>query len=242
MAETFTSLHDLLYAQISVKTSKTSTILKQSIVEALTFLSKEKTTFTEDEASFTTVANQATYDSTTTGFPKDLLEVRRLYYKVGSQPIEIDKVSMDELRFWMDEVPTMYPRGRSWHDRKLYLGPPPNSALVLHLDYTKDARRNTSDGALITVASTTQTNDWFDAGLEALKHKTLEIFYKTPLFQDQGRAGFAKVSGDEALFSLFEERRQHVKPSGQARAAWTGGEGNETDDRRLWGGRYWTHE
>lgn len=242
MAETFTSLHDLLYAQISIKTSKTSTILKESIVQALAILSKEKTTFSEDEASFATTADGPTYDSTTSGFPKDLLEVRRLYYKVGSQPIEIPRVGMDELRFWMDEVSVLYPRGHSWHDRKLYLGPPPSGSLTLYLDYTKDARRNTADGALITTASTTQTNDWFDAGLEALKHKALEIFYKTPLFQDQGRAGFAKVSGDEALFSLFEERRQHVKPAGQARAAWTGGECNETDDRRLWGGRYWTHE
>lgn len=242
MAETFSSLYDLLYAQIAVKTSKTTTVLKQSIVAALDLLSREKTSFTEDETSFATTASDPTYDSATTGFPKDLLEIRRLYYKVGSKPIEIGPIGMDELRFWMDEVAAQYPRGHAWHDRKLYLGPPPNAALTLYMDYTKDARRDTATGALITVASTTQTNDWFDAGLNALKHKTLEVFYKTPLFQDQGRAGFAKVNTDEALYSLSEEHRQHVKPAGQARAAWTGGEGNETHDRRAWGGRFWTHE
>lgn len=239
MAETFTSLYTLLYDQVGFKTSKTQAVLKQSIVAALDLLSKEKASFTEGETSFLTIASDATYESSTSGFPKDLLEVRRLYYKVGTTPIEIRQTDMDEIRFLLDVDATQYPVAHSWHNRKLYIGPPTNAALTLFMDYTKDARRDTATGNLITVSSTTETNDWFDAGLAALKNKTLEVFYKTPLFQDQGRAGFAKVSTDEALYSLAEERRQHILPAGQARAAWTSGEGNETSGRR---GRYWTHE
>lgn len=241
MAETFTSLYTLLYDQVAIKTTKTQTALKQAIVDALDLLSKETTSFTEDESSFLTTASDPTYDSTTSGFPKDLLSIRRLYYKVGSKPTEIDSIDMDVLRFWMDEVAVQYPRGYSWHDRKLYLGPPPNAALILYLDYTKDARRDAATGNLITASSTTETNDWFGPGLQALKNKTLEVFFKHPLFQDQGRAGFAKVQADEALYSLGKELQQLTRPGGQARAAWTAGEANEMNDRR-WRGRPWTHE
>jgi len=241
MAETFTSLYNLLYAQVAFKTTKTTTILKQSMVEALDLLGA-KAPFSEEEASFLTTANDPTYDSATTGFPKDLKEISRLYYKTGStKPIEIPTIDMDTLRFWMDEVPVQFPRGRAWHDRKLYLGPPPNSVMTLYMDYLKDARRDAATGALITTASTTQTNDWFDAGLTALKHAVLEVFYKNTLFMDQGRAAFNELQKNNALALLAEERRQLVQPSGRAVAAWTAGEANETV-WSGWRGQPWSHE
>lgn len=228
MAETFTSLYNLLYSRISNKSSKTGTALKEAIVSALDLLSSVKTDFTEDETTFATVASQATYTPGSGGVPGDLLEIQRLYYKLGTQPIEIPKASMDEVRFWMDETATTYPRGRAWHDRKIYLGPPPSGVMTLYLDYAKDARRDALTGALITTSSTTETNDWFGPGVQALAQQALSLFYKNPLFMSQERAAFADVQLNAAVGSLLRERQLKVQPSGQAMAAWTGGEGNET--------------
>jgi hypothetical protein len=227
MAETFSSLITLLTAEVDNLNSKTVTTLKAATVRALDQLSHVHTAWSEKSTSFSTIASQATYDSAVTGFPLDLAEITRLYYKLGSQPIEVPEAGMDDLRFKVSATAVKYPQVRSWHEQKLTLGPPPSGIITLYMDYTKDARR-TSAGVVITTASTTQANEWFDRGLEALRFTVLSGFYKSPIFMDQERAAFMDIQKGAALQALAEERRQLTKPGGQGAARWTATEGHET--------------
>lgn len=139
----------------------TSALVKAAMVRQLQALQPEVLPFMEKSGSFNTIANQATYTSAAAGFPAGLLRFERIGYDMGSYLRPLEVVDMDTLRYLQEHPAAAYPFRVAWYEEKLQFGPAPVGVYAVKWDVILDATKDTATGALLTTASTTQTNPWF---------------------------------------------------------------------------------
>lgn len=212
---TFANLTTSIYADVFQKNTLILTAIKDITVRQLKELSIFRTLFMEDQASFA-ISTANPYlgeyaDSSTSGFPPDIMEIDTVFYLAGSSSsrYEITRAQMDELRFYDAPRPvsstSIYPDIWAWFDQKLYVAPKLSSNTTIYIDYFKDATRDTASGNEITSASTTQTNPWFTRGASALRYAVLAEFYAMPGWLDQNRAAAAATQRNAALNQMRDE-------------------------------------
>lgn len=181
MANDFPAVLSELVAGTLNSHPNTSALMAASLVRQLANLQPEVVPWMELSGSFATVANQATYTSAVTGFPKGYLRFERLGYDMGAyyRPLEVvDMLTIRELQ----ELPAMaYPWRIAIFEGKLQFGPAPVGVYTVKWDITLDATVDQATGALITTASSTGiSNPWFLLPqVSALKHLAWADYYLT---------------------------------------------------------------
>lgn len=195
------------------RNTRTLPFLREATIRALKDLSQVRTVVMEGTFSFSTIADQQEYTAGHSGFPLDIQEVDAIYVQVGSgasaQNYKLDgPVAVERIR------DTYYPNATAprpylwaWHHQTLILAPPTSSAVSIKGDYLKDATRDSSSGAVITTASTTHTNGWFERGEEALLGRVLGAYYRV-IAKDVEAALFAEQGYERAIQELKRERTQ----------------------------------
>lgn len=233
---TFTEFTNQVYDEIDNKNSDTLTRVKQATVRCLKEVSSIPVLFMEETFSFATIASQEAYTVGHTGFPNDARVIYRVYYESGSARYEIPMASMDVARFhYSNLTTTQYPEGWAWFEQSMYLFPKPSGIVTIKGDYQRDATRDSSSGAVITTASTTQTNGWLDRGETAMRWRVMAEIYKLPSTRDQEAAAFCDLEYNRAVQILREEWHQTKHRGGQA-VAWMG---EPLEGGTAWPGGSW---
>jgi len=212
--------------RVNNKNLRTTPFIKQATVSWLKSLSHKRTLMMEDSFSFSTVAGQAEYDSTAVGFPPAAMEFDTVYVQIGSGvnaqnilipgPAPIAVIREEFGPYEEGEVLAAW----AWHHQKLIFAPVPRTVVTIKGDYFKDATRDTATGDLITDASTTHTNPWFDRGETALMNAVLYNYHLT-LAKDAEAAQMALGLFQAELETL--ENEWHMKKLRGVQAAWTFG-------------------
>lgn len=217
---TFSTFQTQVQEEVQDKNSLTLTLIRRYTVSVLKEISSNRTLAFEASTTFNTSAGVTGYNnSVTSAFPADLLEVTRLYYKVGSTNYDIPgPASMDDVRFrFANEAATAtYPSVWGWSAGKLELAPAPSGTLTLYLDYLKDGTRDSATGNEITTSTGTYTNEWFGRGERALRYAVMEQLFASPTHMDLQRAAACRELKDEALRVLSKEFRLRKEVGGQA--------------------------
>lgn len=179
MAGDFGSVKTEIVGEVLNTHPLTASLVAAAMVRQLLTVQAEAVTFMEISGSFSTVANQAPYDSATTGFPKSLLRFERLYYDLGSYTIEIVNTDRTEIRRLQELGSISYPYRAAWIGEKLQFGPPPAAAYVVKWDGTLDATKDAGTGLVIDGTVSGATNPWLVAGAVAFKHLVKADYYAT---------------------------------------------------------------
>lgn len=199
----------------------TSALVKAAMVRQLQALQPEVLPFMELAGSFNTVASQKSYTSADTGMPKGLLRFERLGYDMGSYLRPLEVVDVDTLRYLQEHPATAYPFRVAWYEEKLQFGPAPVGVYAVKWDVILDATKDTATGALLTAASTTQTNPWFlGPQVVVLKALTWADYFATSPDQRpelaasyQGQAQVALARIREAGFKRQQMGQTLVQPN-----------------------------
>jgi hypothetical protein len=157
----------------------TTALVKAAMVRQLQNLSSEVINFMEVSGSFSTVANQAAYSGADAGYPDSLLRFDRLWYDLGNYARPLEVIDIFTIRALQEHGSAVHPTRICWYEEKLQFGPAPAGVYTVKYNAVLDARRNTADGALITTASTTQTNAWFTTGVVPFRHLVWADFFMT---------------------------------------------------------------
>jgi len=179
MAGDFTAVKAELLRGVLNTHPNTSSLLADAMVRQLQALQPEAIPFMERSGQFTTIAGRAAYDAGTSGFPKSLLRFDRLYYDLGSTPLYIDVVDIEEVRLYQEQPSLVYPRRACWQGRQLQLGPAPAGAYPVKWDAVLDSTKDARTGRPITASSTVQSNPWFVEGAVAFKHLAWADYFAT---------------------------------------------------------------
>jgi hypothetical protein len=213
MAGTFADVLADLVAGVQNTHPSTSSFLAAAMVRQLANLQAESMPFMEPAgASFSTVANQATYTSAAAGFPKSLLRFDRLYYDLGSYARPLIVVDIGTIRLLQEQPSIAYPLRIAWHDDKLQFGPAPNAVYVVRFDSILDSQKDTATGNLITTASTTDTNPWFTTGVVPFKHLVWADYFTTSPDQRPDMASGHTALAGAAMTQLrkAQKKRQEM--------------------------------
>jgi hypothetical protein len=175
----FTTIAAELVTGVQNTHPNTTTLIKAAMVRQLANLQPEVIHFMETSGSFATVAGQTTYDGGTVGFPKSLLRFDHLYYDMGSYTRPIFIIDLPTVRDLQEQGQVAYPRRAAWFAEKLQFGPAPAGAYTVKWDAILDSQKDTATGALLTTASTTQTNGWFTTGVVPFKHLVWADYFGT---------------------------------------------------------------
>lgn len=192
MANDFPSVLAELTAGVLNSHPSTSTLMAASLVRQLANLQPEVVPWMEVSGSFATVANQATYTSSVTGFPKGYLRFERLGYDMGAYYRPLETVDMLTIRMLQELPSTAYPWRVAMFEGKLQFGPAPLGVYTVKWDATLNATLDQATGALITTSSGVGiTNPWFLLPqVSVLKHLAWADYYLTSPDQrpDMGQA------------------------------------------------------
>lgn len=200
----------------------TATLMKAAMVRQLDLLQPEIVPFMEVSDSFSTAAGTMVYTSATTGFPKSLLRFERLWYDLGSSVRWLTPTDPGTVRALQEQPSQAYPPWVCWFEEKLQFGPAPAGIYVVKWDGILDSRKNTADGALITTASTIQTNGWLSDGLTAFRHLCWGDYYATSPDQRPDLAQAHVGQANVALGRLREagKTRQEMNGTMVTPSAW----------------------
>jgi hypothetical protein len=212
MADDFQSVAADLVVGVLNSHPNTTTLMKAALVRQLANLKPEIVPWMEVSGSFATVANQAAYSAADTGFPKSLLRFERLGYDMGAYRRPLEVTDMETIRAVQEGASSAFPYLAAWYEEKLQLAPPPAGAYTIKWDAVLDCTKDTASGALLTVASTTQTNAWFLLPqVSVLKHLTWADYYLTS--PDQ-RADLGQAHQSFASQALARAREAGTKREG----------------------------
>lgn len=207
----------MMVDEILNRNTKTTSTLQKCLVRVLKDVSPIRTLFMEASTSFTTVANQDEYDATDAGFPADARELYLVFGEEGTTPnkrrwdIE-GPLPLADVRIVRFNNPDDRPRYFAWHAQTMIFAPQGTPAdLTIKVDYFRDATRDTATGAVLTTASTTQTNGWFDRGEEVLRGRTLAKYYRTRVGWDPASA---EAQFQEAAIALRAITREYLETRG----------------------------
>lgn len=219
----FITIAGQIQEEIQSKGSLTATIIKRSMVGALAQLARYRTLFMEGEISVATTDGLAeAVGGTPTSWPHDIQMIDELWWEEEGAtdplrwPIPIT-ASLDDvaLRYRNLDAPGTA-RIACWHHGKLVFAPAWGGVYRLKGWYFKDARRNAADGALMTSASTTQTNAWFVDGLLCLKALAASIALATPYLRNEAAAGPQIAVYQSEIRRLKQEYQQKTGFAAQA--------------------------
>lgn len=225
---TFDTIGDEIEAEIQARGSKTRTIINQSIVYALAQLARYRVLFMEgtigiSAAVTTTDGLEEAFGGTPTNFPADIQQIDELWWEQAGVtdpvrwPIQMTTDVHQVAILLRNFSATGSPVKALWHHQKLVFAPKwglPARALKGY--YYRDARRNTSDGALITIASTTQTNGWFVDGALCLKALASSVALANPYLRNEAAAAPMIALYQAEIGRLKAEYMQKVGYSAQA--------------------------
>lgn len=193
------------------------TFFRKAIIRALgPPISRLRADWTEKSTTFETEADAKEYDSSVgTGFPADIGDIDRL----GLDPAThnrawpIEPRSLQEVRAGQVAA-SGEPRIYCWHHRKLLIAPPTKADQVLLLDYTIDARRDETTGALITENDTTTSNAWFrlGEGHDLLRCRVLADYYGS--FARDGQLAAVYAQFFEAARREARSQYQNLRADG----------------------------
>lgn len=206
---TFSEMVTLIYNQVDKKNTRLQTFIREALIRQLQELSSHRTLFMEETASFTiplTNPYAGEYaDSGLSGFPLDPMEIDTLWYLSGTQRIEVPgPVPHEQVRLFNSPVTTSTPSCWSWFDQKLWVAPKLAAAKTFYVDYFKDATRD-NGGGVLTSASTTSSNPWFDRGSSVLQYAVLAEVFSSPAWLDQPAADNAAALRNRFLDTLKQE-------------------------------------
>ncbi len=202
--------------------TRTENYLRQATVRALKEVSSIRCLLNEASFSFTTTINQQQYTAGYPGFALDISKILLIYYpnqpgsatNLSARRI-VEKSTLEEVRrnsIWQTlGIPYRY----CWHADSLILGPVPNSAMVLNVDYQRDATRDTLTGNPITTTSTTATNPWFVRGEHILRAIVLRDYHMS-ISNDAGKAQAMGVLASEGMATLRKDFAARGTSSAQA--------------------------
>lgn len=227
MALTYAQFITRLQTEVPNQSTLTLTKLREITIRQLRELSSWRAMFMENSATFTLGIGSPYLgeyvDSAVSGFPPDLMGIDLVYYKIGTQKVEVPPAnSMTDLRLHnglerLDlQVTAPHPSVHYWYDDKLWFAPKVTSAQALFMDYFKDATRDTVSGSVLTESSTTQTNPWFDRGELALRYAVLAEYYLLPAFRDEAQATACVQLRNRFLATLKDE---HYSLKGSSQVA-----------------------
>lgn len=190
---TFTDFITDLLDEVDRSNTDVEAYLRRSTIRALKDVSRYRVPWMESTFNFTTVANQAEYDSTTSGFPADVATFHVIYlddpygYRVlENRPLHEVRRALDSTDHgYLSSAPLIY----AYHHRKLILAPVVG-ALVIYCDYAQDARRDSTTGNLIVSTDTTVTNNWFDEGEDILRSWVMGDYYRSFARDDASAAAY----------------------------------------------------
>ena len=195
----------------------TSALMKAAMVRQLANLQPEIAPFMEKSGSFSTVAGQATYTPAVTGFPGGHLRFERIFYDLGNYRRPIEPTDMDTIRGLQEHPAAEYPFRAAWWEERLQFGPAPAGIYLVKWDVTLDATKDTATGALLTAASTTQTNAWFLAPqVTAFKHLVWADYFMTSPDQRPDLAQSHQGLAQLAITRLREAGQKRQAMSGTA--------------------------
>jgi hypothetical protein len=188
------------------------------IVRALRHYQPFRTYFTQKTGTFTLAQGVQGY----TG-PADLLAVDDLRLRRGTSTYTYDLISRVDIAQMRDLTSTSNNRGypRFWvhHGSEILLYPIPADATdVVEVKYQSDATRDETTGVEITASATTETNEWFRRGEEALRTRALYDFFLTKV-HDSEKAELFKIMNREAESSL--NRQTVTRDSAGLRTRWS---------------------
>lgn len=219
----FSTVATQIEEEIQSKGTKTLTIIKRSIVAALAQLARYRTLFMEGTISVSTSDGlEEAYGGTPASWPHDIQVIDTLWWEESGAtdplrwPIQVTP-SLDDVAFrYRNADARGTARVAAWHHGKLLFAPAFGDVYALKGFYFRDARRNTADGALITTASTTQTNGWFVDGLLCLKALSASIALASPYLRNEAAAGPQIALYQAEIGRLKKEYQQKTGFAAQA--------------------------
>jgi len=219
----FDTVGDQLEEEIQSRGSKTRTIINRSIVGALAQLARYRTLFMEGEISVSTSDGLSeAVGGTPTNWPHDIQMIDALWWEESGAtdplrwPIQVTASLDDALFRYHNGDARGQARVAAWHHGKLVFAPAFGGVYALKGWYFRDARRNTANGALITTASTTETNGWFVDGLLCLKALAGSIALASPYLRNEAAAGPQIALYQAEIRRLGQEYRQKTGFAAQA--------------------------
>lgn len=197
----FSTFTSSVHGDVLNKHSTSLADLKAATVRQLGELASRRVHFMERTTTFTLlVADPYLGDwvgEGVAGWPLDVREIDAVYYRASATsswcpvtgPLTINEIRTYEPPLRVAESPlSVYPLAWAWWDRKLWV-PRVSGNVSLKIDYWKDGTRCETTGALISTASTNETNEWLDGrGATALRHGVLADYYLLPKSKDEAQA------------------------------------------------------
>lgn len=173
--------------ELDYRDSRSETFLKEATIRQLRELSRYPVDFLDGSYSFNTVADQDNYGSGHLNFPVDLYSwAGRPYVTTSSDPVTLKHfiegpAPIEDVRSrgQFGTLSGLYPDVFAWFNRFMWIAPRPTGVTTIQGDYRRDGRRDTASGDLITTASTTHTNGWFDEGENALRCAVMLEYHET---------------------------------------------------------------
>jgi len=172
---------------LDYKDSRTETFLKEATVRQLRELSQFPVGFLDGSFSFATIAAQDNYGPGHLDFPADLYGWAGLpYITTSTSPLVVKQFidgprPLEEVRAanGVSNLSGVNPSIFAWFNGYMWLAPAPTGVQTIQGDYRRDGRRDSTSGALITTASTTHTNGWFDEGENTLRCAVLLEYHES---------------------------------------------------------------
>lgn len=194
----------------------TSALIKAAMVRQLGNLLPEIVPFMERSGSFTTLPGKGSYAPGDAGFPAGLLRFERLWFDMGNYRRPIELADMETIRALQEHPASECPFRVAWWEDRLQFGPAPNGAYTVKWDVTLDATKDTATGALLTTASTTETNAWFLLPqVTTFKHLVWGDYFLTSPDQRPDLAQSHQALAQVALERLREAGRKRQNVGGQ---------------------------
>lgn len=232
---TFATVAAEIVAGVLNSHPNTTTHVKAAMVRQLLALQAEQAPFMERSGSFSTIANQAAYTGADAGFPEGLLTFQRLYYDMGSYARPIEPTDVMTIRRLQETPAVSYPFRACWWQERLQFGPAPAGVYVVKWDIVLDSTKDETTGALITEASTTQTNPWLDLPqLTVFKHLVWSDYFAVSPDQRPELAASHQQAAATQLARLREagKTRQGMSAVAVIPSAW----GNYSPEERRTAG------
>ena len=204
-------------SEVDNRNTRTESYIRSATIRALKEVSSVRCLLREASFNFTTTANQPAYTAGYPDFAVDISQILLIYYPTanGSARRMVHRAPLEEVRrsgLWQTIA---NPQRYCWHADSLILGPIPSGAILINVDYQRDALRDSATGNLITTTSTTATNPWFDRGEFILRALVLRDYHMS-ISNDHEKAQSLGQLAAEGMATLKNDFQSLGTSSAQA--------------------------
>lgn len=227
-------------SEVDYRDSRTETFLKEATVRQLRELSRTPVLFLDGSFAFNTIAGQDNYTTDHVDFPADLYSwlgypyIAQSASPVSARQFIVGPRSIQEVREanLVSNLSAVYPGIFAWHNDTMWLSPAPTGIVTIRGDYRRDGRRDSATGNLITTASTTATNGWFDEGENALRCAVL-LEYHSSISKDAAAISLYSAQKIELMAGL-KKGRSAIKEGLMQVGETMFNDGTSVPDKRSW--------